>query len=302
MVFGRNAVACMVGIVAALASVADADLKPLDVPPSRGKPLKALNIAHRGMWDKSVPQNTVEAIRRAYENGAHWVETDFHHTKAGQMVCIHGEKELKHYTGCKKKIVDLTPEDIATLDLGAADKLERPYRIPLLDDVLAVVPKDGVLQAEIKGYSPQYADLFNAAVRKAGLTETNIVVSSFKYSALKDFKAKYPKYRAVWLVSLPRDKPFVADKWIGKCKAADFEVFCPGCATTKNVMTPADADAIRAAGLEFRFWGVNSPADLRQVHHLGATGFTCNFWREAFKWARTCIADPNFDITTRLDQ
>ena len=27
--------------------------------------LKMQNIAHRGMWDKEVPQNTVEAIRRA---------------------------------------------------------------------------------------------------------------------------------------------------------------------------------------------------------------------------------------------
>ena len=27
--------------------------------------IKMQNIAHRGMWDKDVPQNTVEAIKRA---------------------------------------------------------------------------------------------------------------------------------------------------------------------------------------------------------------------------------------------
>ena len=52
-------------------------------------------------------------------------------------------------------------------------------RYPLLDDFLAVVPKDCVLQAEIKGYSPQYADLFDAAVRKAGLTEATGFTSNF---------------------------------------------------------------------------------------------------------------------------
>ena len=57
-----------------------------------GGNLTMRNIAHRGMWDDSVPQNTVEAIKRAYDSGATWVETDFHHTKAGQMVCIHGGK------------------------------------------------------------------------------------------------------------------------------------------------------------------------------------------------------------------
>ena len=243
------------------------------------------NIAHRGMWDKDVPQNTVESIKRAYDAGATWVETDFHHTKAGQMVCIHQESELRKYTGCKKKIIDLTPDDIATLNLGEKDALPKVYRIPLLDQVLAVVPKHGVLQAEIKGYSPQYADIFDAAVRKAGLTETNIVVSSFRYDALKDFKARYPKYRAVWLVVLPRKKPFDAKKYIAKCKAAGVEVFCPGCHTTRGVMTPADADAMRMAGLELRFWGVNSPDDLRQAKMFGAVGFTCNHWREAFDWA-----------------
>ena len=251
-----------------------------------GGALEMRNIAHRGMWDRDVPQNTVEAIKRAYDSGATWVETDFHHTKAGQMVCIHHEGELKKYTGCKKKVVDLTPEDVATLNLGAKDSLPMAYRIPLLDQVLAVVPKHGVLQAEIKGYSPQYADIFDAAVKAAGLSETNVVVSSFNYDALKDFKARYPKYRAAWLVALSRKKPFNVQEYIAKCKAAGVEVFCPGCHTTRGVMTVADADAVRAAGLEFRFWGVNSLEDLRQAKLLGISGFTCNYWREAFGWAR----------------
>lgn len=249
-------------------------------------PLTMQNIAHRGLWDKQLPQNTVEAIKGAYEAGATWVETDFHHTKAGQMVCIHGAKELKMYTGCKKKIVDLTPEDVATLNLGSKDKLPKTYRIPLLDQVLAVVPKHGVLQAEIKGYSPQYADIFEAAVKAAGLTTTNIVVSSFHYDALKDFKARYPKYRTVWLTGLKKDKPFAVQEYIAKCKTANIEVFCPGCGSTVGVMTRADADAVRAAGLELRLFGVNSLKDLRQAKELGAVGFTCNFWRQAFDWAQ----------------
>ena len=250
-----------------------------------GGDLTMRNIAHRGMWDDSVPENTVEAIKRAYDSGTTWVETDFHHTKAGQMVCIHGGKELKKYTGCKKAIVNLTPEDVATLNLGAKGNLPKTYRIPLLDQVLAVVPKHGVLQSEIKGYSPQYADLFDAAVKAAGLTETNIVVSSFHYEALKDFKARYPKYRAVWLVGLPRKKPFNVQEYIRKCKDAGIEVFCPGCSSTVGVMTPADAEAVRAAGLEFRMFGVNSLENLRQAKALGVTGFTCNYWHKAFEWA-----------------
>ncbi len=261
----------------------------LAVLASGGADLKMQNIAHRGMWDKEVPQNTVEAIKRAYDSGATWVETDFHHTKAGQMVCMHAEGELRKYTGCAKNVKDLTPEDIATLNLGTRDNLPKVYRIPLLDQVLAVVPKHGVLQAEIKGYSPQYADIFDKAVKAHGLTEKNIVVSSFHYDALKDFKARYPKYRTVWLTSLSKKKmkkPFVVQDYIAKCKEANIEVFCPGCGSTKGVMTPADADAVRTAGLEFRMFGVNSLDDLKQAKALGAVGFTCNHWLKAFDWAK----------------
>ena len=249
------------------------------------QPLKMRNIAHRGMWDKDVPQNTVESIKRAYDAGATWVETDFHHTKAGQMVCIHAGKELRKYTGCKKQVRDLTPEDIATLNLGKKDGLAKTYRIPLLGQVLAVVPKNCVLQSEIKGYSPQYADLFVDAVKAAGLSVSNIVVSSFKYPAIKDFKARYPQFRTVWLVALPKGKAFEPQEYIAKCKEAGIEVFCPGCASTKGVMTPADADAIRAAGIEFRLFGVNSQDELARAKELGAAGFTCNHWHKAFEWA-----------------
>ena len=253
------------------------------------EPLRMQNIAHRGMWDREVPQNTVESIRRAYESGATWVETDFWHVKSGLMVCMHMDRELAEFARTEKRTIDLTAEDLATLNLGAKDGLAKPFRIPTLEQVLAVVPKTGVVQAEIKHYTPQYADLFDAAVAKAGLTERNVVVSSFDYKALKDFKARKPKYRTVWLTGLkkPQDgAAFDVKPYIEKCRAAKIEVFCPGCGSTRKVMTPADADAVRAAGLEFRVYGVNSAADLRQAKALGATGFTCNHWKAAFDWAK----------------
>ena len=252
---------------------------------AQGSATRPVIIPHRGMWDEKVPQNTVEAIRRAYEAGALCVETDFHHTRHGQMVCIHVKKDLMHYTGCKKAIVDLTPEDVKTLNLGEKLNPSSVYRIPLLEEVLAVVPKDRVLQAEIKGYSKEYPDLFDAAVKKAGLSESNIVVSAFSYAALKDFKARYPKYRTIHLVSLPKGKEFSAKDWIEKCKKAKIDVFCPKCVSTVGVMTRADADEIRAAGVDFRVYAVKNREDMRQAAKLGASGFTCDFWDKAFKWA-----------------
>ena len=254
------------------------------------------NIAHRGIWDDFVPQNTLEAFRRAWAAGATWVETDFHRTAAGQMVCIHAENELKKYTGCEKAIADLTPEDVATLELkpsapsdahAPGDSPAGPFRIPLLDEVLATVPPHGTLQAEIKGYSPDYADLFDDAVRRAGLTERNIVVSSFQFDALADFRRRKPSYRTLWLASPPIDVPFDAPSWIARCKEGGFDEFCPGVGRWGGrPLAPEDADAFRAAGIGFRLWGVNDPAALLYARGLRAGGFTCNHWRAAFDWAR----------------
>ena len=200
------------------------------------------------------------------------------YTKAGML-----KGRTNHF---KKAYVTLAGEDIKTIDLGAKSGLSRVYRIPLIDEVMAVVPKDRILQAEIKGYSKEYPDLFDAAVKKAGLSESNIVVSAFSYDALKDLKARYPKYRTIYLVKLPKDKAFSAEYWIDMCKKAKIDVFCPQSISTVDVMTRADADAIRAAGIDFRVYGVKTRENFRQAAKLGASGFTCDFWDVVFEWAK----------------
>ena len=245
-----------------------------------------MNVAHRGLWkEANLPQNTVEAIQAAYDAGAQVVETDFALTKCGEMICLHDRKALASMSSVVKDPADITPEDRATINLGEKAKLPRPYRIPLLKDVLAVVPKDRVLQAEIKVYGPTYAEKFVAAVREAGLTETNFIVSSFNYGALKDFREKHPEYKTLWLGCGVKGKYDVAEI-VRQAKEGRFDVICPGCEAARAAgFTRADADKIRAAGFDFRFFGVNAPESLAYAAWLGATGFTCNTFKAAYGWA-----------------
>ena len=245
------------------------------------------NIAHRGLWkEANLPQNTVEAIKAAYDAGAKIVETDFTETKAGEIICLHDKGALATMSSVVKEPVDLTPEDRATINLGEKAGLPRPYRIPLLKDVLAVVPKDAVLQAEIKGYGPHYAQWFDEAVMAAGLTETNVIVSSFNGKALQDFHRKYPKYETMWLgcnVKAGCD----LDALVASAKALGIRAFCPGCGQARKAgLTPADADKVRAAGLDFRLFGVNGKKDLAYAAEMRAASFTCNYFKAAYGWAR----------------
>lgn len=235
-----------------------------------------------------MPQNTVEAIKAAYDAGAQMVETDFWDTDAGDIICLHDIKAMKTMTSDAKDPRKITAADRARINLGEKAKLPRPYRIPLLQDVLAVVPKDRVLQAEIKGYSPAYAEKFVAAMKAAGLTPANFVVSSFQFQALKDFRAKHPEFKTLWLGCGVK----ASEKWtvagvVAKAKEGGFDIVCPGCeAARKAGLKPADADAIRAAGFDFRVYGVNSLESLRYAASLKATGFTCNTFKAAYGWAK----------------
>ena len=223
-------------------------------------------IAHRGYWSAEIPENTVEAIKRAYDFGADWVETDFNLMPDGRMLCFHDPKTR-----------DRT--------------IKPPFHVPTLEEVLSVVPKDRHIQCEIKKYGEEYAAKFDAAVKAAGLTPENIIVSCFRPDALKDFKSKMPHYRTLWLIGLKglKDSGRGIDVDGLIARASEIGVFsmCPGASDAYRAkFSRADADRIRAAGFSFRFYGVNSPKMLSYAAELGAESFTCNFYEDAFQWAK----------------
>jgi len=213
-------------------------------------------VAHRGYWSEVVPQNTVEAIRRAYADGATSVETDFNEESDGSILCYHDPK---------------------TRDAV----IKPPFRVPTLAEVLALVPADRVLQCEIKKYGPTYAEKFDAAVKAAGLSETNVIVSSFNAKALADFGTRKPAYRRLLLGSKDLDEAIAYGRKTG------LFAICPGASAAKKAgWTRAEADKVRAAGFSFRLFGVNSPEMLAYAHAIGAEAFTCNYFEDAFEWAK----------------
>ncbi len=219
-------------------------------------------VAHRGYWSAVIPENTVEAIKRAYDCGADWVETDFNLMPDGRMLCFHDPKTRDRV-------------------------IKPPFHVPTLEEVLSVVPKDRHIQCEIKAYGEGYAEKFDAAVKSAGLTPENIIVSGFSSANLKDFKRKAPQYRTLWLVYGRKQRgPNAVEKIIEEARDIGVFAVCPGAVDTcKLHWTRAEADRIRSAGFSFRLFGVNTPELLSCAAELGAEAFTCNFFDDAFRWA-----------------
>ena len=238
-----------------------------------GEPRPIECVAHRGYWNAEIPENTVEAIRRAYAVGANWVETDFNLESDGRMLCYHD---------AKRRDAVIKP----------------PFRVPTLEEVLAVVPKDRGLQCEIKTYGPGYAEKFDRAVRAAGLSETNIIVSSFKADALKDFKRLKPSYRTLLLAGV--GEKTTPEALIAKGRDLGVFAICPGATQAKQRgWSAAEADKIRAAGFSFRLFGVNTPEMLKFAAETRAEAFTCNFFEAAFTWAKSAgikLVPPSYTL------
>src|SRR4051812_33505820 len=73
-------------------------------------------VAHRGA-SYDAPENTVAAIKLAWEQKADASEFDVYLTKDGQIVISH-DANTKRTTGVDKKVAEQTLEEIRRLDAG----------------------------------------------------------------------------------------------------------------------------------------------------------------------------------------
>lgn len=231
--------------------------------------------SHRGETD-FAPQNTVESIKLAYDMGAQMIETDFSITNEGIMVCIHGRKELKRYWNIDKSPTDLTSDEIkkAKNTLKSRKDSEPNYdkkyadvKLPTIDDIFAVIPKDKRFELEIKAYGKDFADKVEQARIKAGLDYWNILVTSSNAEAIKDFKQKYPKYETLLIVNMADTiRNWTLEKIIATAKDAKVQQIAVGNyrKIDKNFIS-----ALKNAGFKTGVWQVQNLDDLAFAAELG---------------------------------
>jgi len=108
--------------------------------------LKNRPIAHRGLHDKVVPENSMAAFRAAIEQDLA-IEFDVQFTKDKVAVVFHDD-DLERMTGLKKLVRKVKFADIRKLRLKGTEE-----QIPTLSEVLELVAGKVPLLVEIKGKS-----------------------------------------------------------------------------------------------------------------------------------------------------
>lgn len=237
-------------------------------------------VAHRGE-SHDAPENTLAAIRLAWERGADAVEFDVHLTADNKLIAIHDADTQRVTAGRTKLVVAKeTAETLRKVDVGAWQGPKfAGERVPMLDEVIATLPADPNrrLLIEVK-IGPEATEPLAAAIEAAGRPPRQTAVISFNLATCRSVKQRLPKLKVYYLSSFKQDErtgkvtPTVREliRTAQEAKLDGLDV------SYKGPVDAAFAKQVHDAGLELHVWTVDDPADARRMLEAGVNGITTN--------------------------
>jgi glycerophosphoryl diester phosphodiesterase len=165
-------------------------------------------VGHRGASD-DAPENTLESLMLAWEQGAYAAECDIILTKDLRLVLMHDDSTQRTALGGIDLIVEKTVwSELQKLDVGRwKGEKWSGVRIPLLEDVLRAIPDGKHLFIEIKtgdansGADPRVIDHLPELVEKEMMSPDKISFICFDHLFLNRLKKRLPDYRAYYLTT-----------------------------------------------------------------------------------------------------
>lgn len=236
--------------------------------------MKPLIIAHRGASFKA-PENTLSAVKLAWELDADGVEIDVQLTKDKQVVVYHDSNTLR-YNGDSRLISECNYSDLLKLDVGRF-KGEKYIneKIPLLHDVICTVPKNKILQIEVKS-GPQIITHLRDIIEKSGLDSKQIIFISFRRDSILQIKKTRPDIEALRIYQLKQSIIFY--KIFPSLKRMIKQVISDKLDGMAISFVPAVnrlfINTIKMAGLLVYFWTINDPKCAAFLYKAGVNGIT----------------------------
>lgn len=202
--------------------------------PSHPTSAPLYNIAHRGARSLA-PENTMAAIEKAWQVGAHGVEVDVSVTLDGELILFHDDLLTRttdvHHRYPKRTdqpVTAFTLKELLRLDAGSwfidSDPLgeisegnvspaERAamqgIQIPLLEDVLVYVKSKGwYINLELKKLPPPLADFpvvekVLQLLGKMQFRSENLAISSFVFEYLRKIQRSRSDIEINALIGIP---------------------------------------------------------------------------------------------------
>jgi glycerophosphoryl diester phosphodiesterase len=159
-------------------------------------------FAHRGLHDKTHPENTMAAFQRAVQKGFD-IELDVTYTKDNQIVVFH-DNNLKRLCRVEGNIQDKTFDEIKSLPI-----LQTGETIPLLSDVLQTLPQETYYLIELKSVT-RYKSFVQSFIKLIDEFPITYAIHSFDPRIVYQFKKQSPHIiRGQISSSFPEKKGFL---------------------------------------------------------------------------------------------
>jgi glycerophosphoryl diester phosphodiesterase len=234
------------------------------------QPAKPLVIAHRG-HSIEVPENTIEAYRRAVELGTGMIECDVNRTKDGQLVMIH-DWSLDRTTSGRGPVRDLTLAEVRELDAGSWFGREfTGLRVPTTVDAIELGREAGIQMCfEVKGETPdEYAG--TAVLLADLLAERDALgwafMSSYDHEALALARQRVPELLLA-PERLPDNVPADPEEALRQARALGAPVLQNHWA----FITPELIRALREGGVALWSWPTTAESEIARSIADGADG------------------------------
>ena len=149
---------------------------------------RPIYFGHRGERNK-VPENTITSYRSAIKHGLNAIELDVMMTKDKKLVCSHNF-DLERETNGSGYIDEIDYADLTKIKTGKQFPASEQESIPLLLDVIIAIPKNVLINIEVKTKSvfDLKATIKIATIIKNGKIPQRVIVSSFNPLAIRIVK------------------------------------------------------------------------------------------------------------------
>ena len=156
-------------------------------------------IGHRGA-SEDAPENTLSSVKESFKQGSDGVEIDIRLTKDNHVVCIHDKNSLR--TSGEFLIISETRFNaLKKLDVGSwKSKKWKNERIPLLEEVLKVIPDKKEIFIEVKTGTEIIEPLINV-LNRSNINLSDVSIISFNREVIKKIKSRMSKITGNLLIA-----------------------------------------------------------------------------------------------------
>lgn len=221
--------------------------------------------SHRGS-SLHAPENTIAAVKLAWEQGADAVEIDIHLSKDKRLMVIH-DSNTKRTSGKDYRVEETLSETLRLLDVGSFKGEEyKNERIPFLEEILEIVPPPKTLYIELKcGLEglPFLQKIINESTTKGQLA-----IICFDYDAIVAAKKMFPNHSCHYLIGKEEGlKENIKRAALNGIDAIDMK---------HSLINQEIADYVHSLSMGIYAWTVDDPRDAKRLLELRVDGIETN--------------------------